>query len=207
MIALLATTPWDTFARLAIVNLPAATEPVSDAALVEAMARGDQGALSELYDRFCSLMMAVAVRVLADRAAAEDLVHDVFLEAWRASAGYDRKRGTVKTWLLVRLRSRALDRVRSAAVSKRVDHGDGDVPEPDRSRRADDPSLGPDRAIVRRVVAELPENQRVVLELAYFEGLSGSEIAARLGVPIGTVKSRTAAGLSKLREALQGGAS
>jgi len=205
MIALLATTRRDRLARFDAVSLPPANDPASDAALVQAMACGDGEALSELYDRFDSLLMAVALRLLHNRAMAEDLVHDVFLEAWRAAGTYDRGRGTVKTWLLVRLRSRALDRLRSAAVSRQVDHGGVDLPEPERDRRADDPGLLHDRLRLRRVVSELPPDQREVIELAYFEGLSGSEIAVRLGVPLGTVKSRTAAGLGRLRETLAEG--
>lgn len=205
MIAQPATTPWERFAKFDLVTLPPANEPTSDADLVAAMARGDGRALSELYDRYSSLMMAVALRVLHNRAMAEDLLHDVLLEAWRAAPTYDRGRGTVKTWLLVRLRSRALDKVRSAAVSRRVDHGGVDLPEPDRDRRADDPSLGHDRRRLRRIVSELPQQQREVLELAYFEGLSGREVAQRLGLPLGTVKSRTAAGLGRLRSILTEG--
>jgi RNA polymerase sigma-70 factor (ECF subfamily) len=205
MIALLATTPFQRFARFDPMTLPAANEPISDHALVAAMARGNAEALSELYDRYSGLMMAVGLRVLSNRAMTEDLVHDVFLEAWRVSATYDRARGTVKTWLLIRLRSRALDRVRSAAVSRRVDHGGVDLPEPDQDPRENDPTQRHDRLRIRRIVAQLPEVHREVIELAYFQGLSGSEISERLGLPLGTVKSRTAAGLSRLRATLDDG--
>ncbi len=205
MNALPATTLRDRFARFDLVSQPPANEPTSDADLVAAMARGDGQALAELYDRYSSLMMAVSLKVLRDRAMAEDLLHDVLLEAWRAVGSYDRSRGTVKTWLLVRLRSRALDKVRSAAVSRWVDHGGIDLPETDRDRKSDGPSGLHDRLYLRRIVSELPKPQREVLELAYFQGLSGSEVAARLGLPIGTVKSRTAAGLTNLRATLAEG--
>jgi RNA polymerase sigma-70 factor, ECF subfamily len=173
----------------------------NDALLVRAIANGDRGALAALYDQYGSLLFALALRILRDRREAEDLLHDVFLEVWRSAASYDPKRGKVRTWLLIRMRSRALDSLKSARVSRRVD-GDERTLE---TVAVDDPSLEPDRARLRQVVAELPAEQRAVLELAYFEGLSGSEIAARLAVPIGTVKSRTAAALTKLRAGLMVG--
>ena len=169
--------------------------------LVRAMARGDRSALAALYDRFSPALLAVAVRVLGDRREAEDLLHDVFLEAWRHSAEYDPARGTVRAWLLVRARSRALDRRKSAGVARTTSV------DPERfNETADDgtndPSTAPDRTTVRRLLLELTAEQRTVLELGYFEGLSSTEIAERLGVPIGTVKSRVAAALGKLRSGL-----
>jgi RNA polymerase sigma-70 factor (ECF subfamily) len=128
------------------------------------------------------------------------------MEAWQKAGDYDRARGSVRTWLLVRLRSRALDRWRRAGVS-------GSWPWRSVTSTtccrpaADDPGQSLDHARVRRAVQELPEAQRQVLELAYFEGLSATEIAERLAIPIGTVKSRTAAGITKLRAALHDPAS
>lgn len=174
--------------------------------LLAALARGDLSALEHVYDRFSTLMFSVALRMLGSRSAAEDLVHDVFLEAWRASSSFDPRRGTLRTWLMVRLRSRALDRLRSAGQTRRVDTGGEDLPEP-KTVPAEDPELSPDRQAVRGVVAELPTSQRQVIELAYFSGLSASEIAVRVGIPVGTVKSRTAKALSWLRtEVATGGA-
>jgi len=186
------------------------TEPTplpTDEELVAGMARGEQACLSDLYDRYAGLMLGVSVRMLRDRAEAQDLVHDVLLEAWGAADRYDRRRGTVKTWLMIRLRSRALDRVRSARISKRVDHDGTNLPEP-KTAPPEDASGSPDRQRVQAVLAELPDAQRAVIELSYFGGLSGSEISEQLGVPLGTVKSRTAAALVKLRAALaEGGGS
>jgi RNA polymerase sigma-70 factor, ECF subfamily len=175
-------------------------ESPTDAELVAAMARGEQAAIESLYDRHAGLMMGVAMRMLKERAAAEDLVHDVFLEAWRAANSFDRARGTVRTWLMVRLRSRALDRLRSARVTRQVDTGGERLPEPEDGPKMDTGGL--DRERVRIAVAELPEPQRAVLELAYYRGLSSTEVAEVLGVPVGTVKSRTAAAFRKLRAAL-----
>jgi RNA polymerase sigma-70 factor (ECF subfamily) len=173
-----------------------------DEDLVMAISGGDRQALARLYDRYAPLLLGVGQRILANRREAEDLVHDVFLEAWRQAADYDPRRGSVRTWLLMRLRSRALDRRKSAAA-RLVSN---EVPiEEDREAVAEDPSLAPDRAGVRRALMQLPKEQRTVLELAYFEGLSSSEIAQRLDAPIGTVKSRVAAALAKLRADLHPG--
>lgn len=171
---------------------------LDDAGLVSLVACGDAQALAELYDRHGPVMRAVCRRITGNATEAEDLVHDVFLEAWRHAAEYDATRASVRTWLLLRTRSRALDRRKSAAATRTVPMGDftehsGDTP---------DASLLPDQARVRRVLGSLPEDQQRVLWLGYFEGLSSSEIAARVGIPVGTVKSRVAAALSRLRTAL-----
>ena len=173
----------------------------ADAALIGAITRGDRAALGELYDRFAPILMAVAVRILGERREAEDLLHDVFLEVWRQASDYDAARGSVRAWIMIRLRSRAIDRRKSAGVARVVplepeEHVD------DREASGEDPLFGPDRAAVRRALASLPEEQRTVLELGYFEGLSSSEIAARIDAPVGTVKSRVAAALAKLRAGL-----
>jgi RNA polymerase sigma-70 factor (ECF subfamily) len=173
----------------------------SDPELVLAMARGDSDALGVLYDRHGALMLATAARILGNQREAEDLVHDVLLEAWQKAGDYERARGSVRTWLLIRLRSRALDRWRRSSririETMEARHLDDLLP-----ARADDPGQSLDDARVRRAVLDLPGTQRQVLELAYFEGLSATEIAERLGIPVGTVKSRTAAGLARLRTAL-----
>ena len=184
---------------------PPAVSPwsdVEDTELVAAMARGDRAALAALYDRYCTLMFSVALRMLRDRQAAEDLLQDVVVEAWRRAGTYSASRGTVRTWLMMRLRSRALDKLRSAPVRREVAV---DEPRAVADEGGEDPQLGPDRASVRRALAALPPDQREVLELAYFRGLSSSEIAVHVGTPIGTVKSRTRAGLDRLRVAMAGG--
>ncbi len=144
-------------------------------------------------------MRAVCRRIVGSAEEAEDLVHDVFLEAWCHAAEYDARRASVRAWLLLRTRSRALDRRKSAAVSRTVVTSDftdhiGEI--------GGEASLAPDRARVRAVMGSLPDEQQTVLWLGYFEGLSSSEIATRLGIPTGTVKSRVAAALSRLRRAL-----
>ncbi len=175
-----------------------------DVLLVRAMADGDRGALARLYDRHANTLMALGVRVLGDREAAQDLLHDVFLEAWRRAGTYDESRGSVKAWLAMRMRSRALDRIRKRKRTRTVSL-ERESTLPERKASTPSPDSAPDRQRVRRCLAELPENQRAVLQLAYFAGLSSTEIAARLELPIGTVKSRTAAALRRLRGVLRAG--
>ena len=175
--------------------------PESDEALVRAIANGDTHALAALYDRHAPLMLGLARRIVIGKPEAEDIVHDVFVEAWRRAADYDENRGSVKAWLLLRTRSRAIDFRKSAGVARTVPTGDADWLATLADPRADG-SEGPDRARLRQRISTLNAEQREVLWLGYFEGLSSSEIAIRIGVPIGTVKSRVAAALGALRLAL-----
>lgn len=174
-------------------------EAAEDAALVAAMARGDRDALSRLYSRHSSVLLGLAMRIVRERREAEDLLHDVFLEAWRSAKDFDPKRGRVRTWLAIRMRSRALDLQKSARVSRNA--GDGGL----ELLVDDQPTASPDHARTRAALAELGADQRKVLELAYFEGLSCTEIAARIQIPVGTVKSRIAAGLDRLRSVMMAG--
>lgn len=179
-----------------------ATEP-EDVVLMASIAGGERAALAQLYDRYAAVMLAVAFRLLGQRRDAEDLLHDVFLEVWKKASTYDPERASVRTWLLMRLRSRALDRLKSAHVTRVVPMGSYEETQPGVDQRTD-PSAGVERSWVRRAVGSLPPQQRAVLELAYFQGLSSTEIAAQLQIPVGTVKSRTAAGMRSLRGALRG---
>lgn len=178
---------------------------LDDVELLREAARGDLAAISIIYDRFAGLLLSMAEKILTDRAMAEDLVHDVFLEVWRHAASYDPARGSVRTWMLVRLRSRALDRMRSARSRREVGSDDSEPTSALSDLDREDPSLEPDRKSIRRALAELPAEQRQVLELAYFHGLTSSEIAERMGSPLGTVKSRTAAAIAKLRSVMERG--
>jgi RNA polymerase sigma-70 factor (ECF subfamily) len=170
-----------------------------DPALVAAIAAGDQEALGLLYDHHAPKLLGLARRMLGDQAAAEDLLHDVFLEVWQHAAEYAPARGSVAAWLTIRTRSRALDRIgRGARQAVAVERAAGEL-----AGAADLPaSAALDGARLRDLVARLPGELVTILELAYFEGLSASEVAARVGIPIGTVKSRMARALSLLREAL-----
>jgi len=172
----------------------------SDEALVEAMGRGDLQALAAFYDRHAGALLGAARLILRDACESEDLVHDVLLEAFSRARDFDPWRASARAWVLLRLRSRALDRRRSAArmapSEAQPDDGVGiGLQEPPADARLD-------LARVRGAVSRLSSDQRQVLELGYFEELSSAEIAARLGLPLGTVKSRVAAGLTALRVAL-----
>lgn len=175
-------------------------DDADDARLVRAMAEGDRQALAALYARHAGLLLGLAVRIVRERREAEDLLHDVFLEAWRAAKDFDPKRGRVRTWLAIRMRSRCLDHQKSARVSRNAGDAGLEVVVDDRA------VASPDHGRVREALGALSEDQREVVELAYFQGLSCSEIAGRIAKPIGTVKSRLAAGLSRLREGLTGAA-
>jgi RNA polymerase sigma-70 factor (ECF subfamily) len=168
----------------------------ADAPLVARMARGDRSAVAELYERHAARLLALAQSLLRSPQEAEDLIHDVFLEAWRRAADYSEERGSVRTWLLLRTRSRCFDRLKSrrrATLSE--------APEEHAA-----PLLAPahdgDQARLHAILARMPEPQQEVILLGYFEGLSTTEIALRLGIPAGTVKSRTRAALISLRSVL-----
>lgn len=175
-------------------------DPSSDVELVARMARGDRAALARLYERHAPRLCALARQILGDAGEAEDLLHDVFLEAWRRAADYSEARGSVSSWLSLRTRSRAIDRRRSAPGKRNIGLADIHLetigPPPDSSR---DPARSSDRDRLRQALLTMSDAEREVLLLGYFQGLSTSEIAERIGAPLGTVKSRTRAALIKLR--------
>lgn len=181
-----------------------AAQAERDERLISAVAEGDREALGELYDRFAPAMLAVALRMLSSSREAEDVVQDVFLEAWQRAAHYDRARGTVRTWLMLRLRSRTLDRLRSSRRTRGISFeelaGSTRLPAAEASTEATLAALDSD--VLRTALSELPADQRRVLELGYFSGQSCAEIAAVLSVPIGTVKSRMSRAIAHLRARL-----
>jgi len=173
-----------------------------DELLLAAVARGDEPALASLYDRHASAMLGVALRVMRNRTDAEDLVHDVFVEAWHKARDFDASRGSVRSWLLLRLRSRGIDRLRSLEAARR--HAMAAKQQSDDGLPAGVPPIWdtPDRARACAALDGLPEDQRTLIELAYFQGMTCSEMAAHRKIPLGTVKTRIAAGMAKLRQAL-----
>lgn len=175
--------------------------PPDDATLLARVQAGDEPALAALYDRWTPLLYPIALRILRRPADAEDAVQDVWLQVWRRAATWDAGRGSVGAWLVMTTRSRALDRFRSLASRARAEtrpEAEAPVaPAPDPAAGAAVSQLG---ERVRAALAQLPAPQRQVLEIAYFEGLSQSEIAGRIGAPLGTVKSWTRQGLTRLRE-------
>ena len=174
-------------------------DATADGELLERAHHGDREAVGRLYDRHSGPMLGLARRFLGEPGDAEDLVHDVFIEAWQRASDYAASRGSVRAWLMLRVRSRALDRLRQAQMRA------GKAPALAAGADADpSPALTgePDRARARDALAGLPPANREVLELAYFAGLTCREIAARCDLAEGTVKSRMASGLSQLRSAM-----
>ncbi|HET8937143.1 MAG TPA: sigma-70 family RNA polymerase sigma factor [Polyangiales bacterium] len=177
-------------------------EPVldeSDIAVLRRLANGDKAALGVLYDRHAPVLLALGLRILRARREAEDLLHDVFLELWRHAGDYQPERGSVKSWMLLRMRSRCLDRVRSHGYS-RVVALEAEPGQRDAGGAAELDERRLDGNKLRGLIERLPPGQRDVLALGYFEGLSFSEIATQLGIPIGTVKSRVSAAMQTLRK-------
>jgi RNA polymerase sigma-70 factor (ECF subfamily) len=170
------------------------------------MADGDDRALGALYDRHGRTVYALAMAVVRDAADAEEVVVDAFGQAWRSAGTFDSGRGTVGAWLSTITRTRALDLVRSRTrrtrtveAAAREDAVGFALPVAGTPDPAAETEGGETRRLVAGALAQLPEPQRRVIELAYFEGLTQSEIAARLAEPLGTVKTRTRAALEKLR--------
>ncbi len=173
--------------------------------LVARIAEGDSEALSELYDRYAAMLHALARRVLFDASDAEEVVQEAFLQAWKQAARYDTSRSSVSTWLVLITRSRAIDRLRNRQV---VDRTLGVVQQENRGKHTSPEGMQSvwmeQRG--RRLRAEmqtLPPEQRQVLEQAFFQGMTQSEIAKTTGIPLGTVKTRTLLAMKKLRKALQ----
>jgi len=172
-----------------------------DLATVTAMRSGDQSALAELYDRYSSVVYAVALRVLGDSGAAEDVLQEVFLQLWRNPGAFDAARGSLGAWLAVITRNRSIDALRRRRPETDIEDVIVSVA-PDLAAAADR-SRAAEK--VRGVLGSMPVPQRTALEMAYFEGMSHSEIASKTGEPLGTIKTRIRSGLLALRKAFQGG--
>jgi RNA polymerase sigma factor (sigma-70 family) len=173
--------------------------------LVELVAQKDAGALEALYERYGRAAYSLARRILTDETLAQDVVQEVFLSLWRDARRFDAGRGTVATYLLSMTHHRAVDVVRREENLRRWRTSDEGLElEPDpKARVEDEVEASERRAEVRAALAELPDAQREALALAYFGGYTQREVAALVGVPLGTVKTRMAAGMRKLKEALQ----
>lgn len=175
------------------------SSPPSPSDLLGRVALRDREAFGLLYDQYAPLVFKLALRMMRDRAEAEDLLQEVFIQVWRTAASYDSRRGHPAAWLTTIARSRAIDRLRSAEY-RRHKRETADV---ERVEGASDlrheVSLRESAAAVRDAVVSLPEDQRRAIELAYFDGLTQSEVARKLGQPLGTVKTRIRLGMLKLR--------
>jgi RNA polymerase sigma-70 factor (ECF subfamily) len=173
-----------------------------DVALLKAIARKDESALAELYDAYRVILFGLLVRILNSREEAEDVLQEVFLQVWRRAADFDENRGRPFTWLVTLARSRGIDRLRSLAARERVAVAGSREPFDEVSDAVADAFRSEQRTLVTTALDQLPDEQKGPLILAYFDGLTQSEIATKLGAPLGTVKTRMRAGLIKLRQLL-----
>ena len=173
---------------------------LSDEALVALVARSDETALAELYDRIGGVAYGLAFRVLRDEALAEDAVQEAFLGLWRSAGSFIPERARASTWVLTLVHRRAVDLVRRE--QRRRAEVLEDAPEPATESAEEDAWLRLERERVQGALAQLPDQQREAIELAYYGGYSQSELADRLGQPLGTIKSRMFSGLARLRDLL-----
>src|SRR5262245_41708680 len=172
------------------------------ATLLKEMARGQLTALEQFYDHYVQLVYNLVLRIVRNRADADEVVQEVFLQTWRDASRYDPSRGTPEAWVVMLARSRSIDALRSARrrgerVETRLTQNIADPTPADASQLAN-------RRSMAGALGELSPAQRELLELAYYEGLTQTEIAARTGLPLGTVKTRIRTGLERLRNALPG---
>lgn len=188
-------------------GVAAADARVVDRETVQRMAEGDPEALALVYDRHIRFVFGLAMRIMQDQGDAEDVVEEVFSQAWAQATRYDATRGSVASWLLTMVRTRAIDKLRS----QRAKPDSAPLPRAEAVVDLPDPAVGAEHQVLteesatqlRGALTELPVPQRIAIELAYFEGLTQTQIAGRLEQPLGTVKTRVRTGLLKLREALQ----
>jgi RNA polymerase sigma-70 factor (ECF subfamily) len=179
----------------------------TDESLLPAISRGDMVAFELLYDRYSPAVYALLLRIVANPEDAQEVLQETFVKAWSSARMYDSTRGSDVAWLLTIARSRAIDRLRSRRIRSDRENDAGreiSINPANVSRSGIDDVIAIERReLVRSALVELPEAQRTALELAYFDGLSQSEIADRLGEPLGTVKTRMQLGMKKLRDRLR----
>lgn len=172
---------------------------MNDGALVAAIRNGNQEAMAELYDRYSSVVYAVALRVLGDTSAAEDILQEIFMQLWRKPGAFDASRGNLAPWLAVITRNRAVDVLRKRRPQSELEDTTLTV-NPDFAGEAD---RGLIVEKVRSALQAMSSQQRSALEMAYFEGYSHSEISAKTGEPLGTIKTRIRSGLMQLRKLVE----
>ncbi len=175
-----------------------------DADLLHQIARHDESALADLYGRYSGLLLALSRRIVIDSSDAEEILQEVFLQVWNQAERYDRRRSSVSTWLVLITRSRSIDRLRSRQVKDRTL---ASMKQENRNQHTSPEGAGAvlldqRRQRLSQEMQELPNEQRQVLELAFFKGMTQSEIAHDTGIPLGTVKTRTLLAMKKLRKAL-----
>jgi RNA polymerase sigma-70 factor, ECF subfamily len=168
------------------------------------MAAGNHAALAKCYDAIGPAVFSLAVRMLRDRPAAEDVTQDIFIQVWRQCGNYDTTRGSAEAWVMMIARTRILDRLRSRAAGVVLKSVGDNLPDaPDAEDWPDDLAISHEDAVnVRVALAALPDDQKQAIKLAFFDGLTHVEIAAKVGVPLGTIKTRIRLGLLKIKEKL-----
>jgi len=178
---------------------PGTQEPIRelDSALLARIRSGDENAMADLYDRYSGIVYGVALRVLGSTAAAEDVLQEVFLQLWRNPDTFDANRGKLAAWLSVITRNRAIDHLRKRQPEEDI----ADLPISTGVNLEDEAANRLAVEKVRGVLGRIPQDQRRLLEMAFFEGMTHSEIAGKTGEPLGTVKTRIRAGLLTLRKA------
>ena len=177
-----------------------APSSVDDATLLQRVTQGDREAFMELYQRYANLVYSMALRVVRDQQMAEEVAQDVFLKIWQKGALYDPARGRFSSWLLSVTRFTAIDRLRYEKRRPTVEDTNEEVAQPrELQRLSADHALWEQGQQLRMLIEALPPEQREVVELAYFGGLTHRELAEQLNLPLGTVKSRLRLGLNKLR--------
>lgn len=179
-------------------------EPANDVELLKAIAARDEAALARLYDCYRTILFGLLMRILNNREEAEDVLQEVFLQVWRKAADFDENRGRPFTWLVTLARSRGIDRLRMLASRERVAEAGAREVSEEISDAATDAFKSEQRGLVSDALAKLPDEQKSPIMLAYFDGLTQSEIARHLDAPLGTVKTRMRTGMIRLRELLAG---
>jgi RNA polymerase sigma-70 factor (ECF subfamily) len=178
-------------------------DPTTATHLIQQVANQDRDAFSQLYDRFSTLVFTLAMRMLKARSDAEDLLQEVFVQVWRQAQSYSVERGSPEAWIINIARSRAIDKIRSIRRMQKSFVLTDDPAQAESSDNVESSAAESEtRLAMNSALANLPDTQRKVLELAYFDGLTQSEIADRLAEPLGTVKTRMRSGIQKLREIL-----
>ena len=178
-----------------------------DSSLIEKMMAGDEQALATIYDRYSAMLFGMLSRILQDRQAAEEVLQDLFMQLWRNAGQFDASRGSLPAWLMVIGRNRAISRLRGGRFREVLEEKAGDYA----STFASDQNIEDEAArtelakSVTAALGNLPAEQRQALELAYFEGMTQSEIAAKTGCPLGTVKTRVRTAMQSLRQILDAG--
>ncbi|MGD0738903.1 MAG: sigma-70 family RNA polymerase sigma factor [Terracidiphilus sp.] len=185
--------------------MTAQPQPVPDSALIERMMAGDEAALSTLYDRYSAMLFGMLMRILRDQQAAEEVLQDMFLQLWRNAAQFDAKRGSLPAWLMVIGRNRAISRLRGRRDREVLEEEEGDYANTFASgQNIEDEAVRAELARnISAALEQLPAEQKQAVELAYFEGMTQSEIANRTGTPLGTVKTRVRTAMQTLRQILR----